>query len=167
MARKFRFTHRKRNPASVQHINQNLVPDMSAQRQRAFLDRAQGWAVTAKSYVAVKILGAGSYGLAVLFQKAGGKRKNRIIPNTDNEDLPKKFVVKQGTDGSFERDAKFLLRIEDAGFLSGSGSKHIVRIYRSVEKEGGSGTHAIFDRHPFTAAGVYAPNQEVYRIYST
>jgi hypothetical protein len=151
----------------LRQVNWKLVPTMSALRQRAFLNRAQGWAVTGTGYTPIKILGAGAYGLAVLFRRTGGRRNRRVIPNIPNQYLPSNFVVKQGTSRSFERESKMLLRIEDAGFISGSGSKHIVQIYRSVGNEGGSGTHPHFDPHPFDAAGQYVAANEVYRIYST
>lgn len=123
-------------------------------RHQLWLERSVTWPGIAGAWEAVKVLGHGGYGLCGLFKYKGRER------NT-----PGYIVVKQS--GSPDRNLRNESRL--LRNLGASGSPHIVKLYKSYHREGGTGTSTKFDPHPYTSepglGDTYTEEREVSRIY--
>jgi hypothetical protein len=123
-------------------------------RHQLWLERSGSWNGIAGVWEAVKVLGHGGYGLCGLF-------KNK----TNNPRYPAFIVVKQS--GSPDRTLRNESRLLRA--LGMSGSSHIVKLYKSYHREGGTGTSKTFDPHPYTdlpgMGEIYTVEKEISRIY--
>ncbi|PVH86236.1 kinase-like protein [Cadophora sp. DSE1049] len=107
----------------------------------------------------VKVLGQGTYGIAGWFQYEG-----------PNKSIPQSLVVKQ----CGPRDRAALLRESRMlAELRGTGSKHIVQMFKSIFYTAGTGVHPRWDPIPYiktvgadgTKAHIYDQNLQVSRIY--
>ena len=127
--------------------------DMSKQQQLEWLKRSKLWpTMQANHYIGKRVLGAGSHGIVGVWQR-----------EQSSQGLPKLIVVKQVNAWS----AGDQLRVESKLLrdLVGTGSEHVVTLYRSYYRDGGSGTEAERDPLPFDANHVWRNNLEVGRLY--
>jgi hypothetical protein len=69
------------------------------------------------------------------------------------------MAVKQAQKGNLEAESKYL------HLMTEYGAKHIVKLYKSVHDEGGTGTSDKFDPRPFDRNYDYDADLEVSRIY--
>ncbi|CZT50668.1 uncharacterized protein RSE6_11693 [Rhynchosporium secalis] len=107
----------------------------------------------------VKVLGQGTYGVAGLFKYIG-----------PNESTPKSIVVKQC--GPTQRHA-LIRESRILAELATAGSKHIVKLFKSIFYTAGTGAHPSWDPIPYTrtlrangtAVQQYDPDLQVSKIY--
>jgi hypothetical protein len=131
-------------------INYMIARTMSARRQIEWLRRSRSWrGLDPRIWRARKVIGVGGNGIVGLWDYKG-----------DNAKMPKHMAVKQGIDRNGMAWESRMLKI-----LTGSGSNHIVKIYKSMYAAGGTGTMLGTDRLPFDYKGNYNKDYEVYRYY--
>ena len=139
--------------------------NMSARERRrargaAWLSRSSGWKDFSGTWKPLGILGRGTYGICGLFEYIG-----------NDQTVPKHIVVKQsgGIKRRYFEDLMNESRLLKQ--LGESGSPHIVKMYKSFHREGGTGTSEEYDPSPFVTDGwplptqQYDSNREVSRIY--
>ena len=128
--------------------------DRKKRRQQAWIDRSVTWSGIAGVWQGVRVLGQGGYGLCGLFKYMG-----------NDERIPQHIAVKQTgrPDKALLNESRLLAQ------LGASGSRHIVKMYKSYHQEGGTGTSRDFDPYPYTKyamlGDIYTPQKEVSRIY--
>ncbi|TGO47235.1 hypothetical protein BCON_0287g00050 [Botryotinia convoluta] len=110
----------------------NIDPAM--EEAERYLKQSQGWAPVhiGKDWVAVKRLGAGSYGIATLFEYRG-----------NNPDVSlRRLVVKQegGAGLSLKQESRMIQS------LMKYDSDHIIKIYKAYHRTMGTGTNEAMDR---------------------
>lgn len=142
-------------------INQALArEEMPEKQQKAWLERSAQWSdMIVNPYVGKRLLGSGSHGIVGVWEYKG-------IPPPQ---MPKLIVVKQVSDiaaggNSFSEP----LRVESVamGWINGTNTEHVVKLYRMYFETGGSGAHGIKDGLPvITPAGTIGPNSKIARIY--
>ena len=104
---------------------------LSVRRQYEWLHRSKQWTgLDANLWRAKKVLGAGGNGLVGLWEYQG-----------NNVRFPRNMVIKQGYDDleSMAWESKLLRQ------LTGTGTKHVVKLYKGYHRDGGTGTSDQFD----------------------
>lgn len=125
---------------------------MSLNEQKAWLTRSSEWpTIKANNYVGKRILGAGANGIVGAWELKGRSAF-----------LPKIIVVKQSTGV----DIRESLRVESKLLrdILGSGTNHVVKLYKSCHSDGGTGSGLSKDPLPFSAS-VWDPTLLVSRLY--
>lgn len=127
---------------------------LSVKEQRAWLARSSQWpTIQANNYVGKRVLGAGTYGIVGAWELRG-----------NSATLPTIIVVKQ----VFGRNSMETLRVESKLLrdIMTSNTTHVVKLYKSFHKEGGSGSSTSKDPLPsFTENGNWTRDSRVGRIY--
>lgn len=127
--------------------NESLAGDVAVHRQIAYLQRSREWgAALPRAWKPRKVLGAGGNGVCSLFEYTGNV-----------QGMPRKMVIKQ-SDTSLREEGIFLHKFADLQ------SEHVIKIYKDVYSEGGTGSSPKFDCLPFTQ-GVWDPNKLIDRMY--
>jgi hypothetical protein len=104
---------------------------LSVRRQHEWLHRFKQWiGLDANLWKAKKVLGAGGNGVVGLWEYQG-----------NNTLFPRNIVIKQGHDDpeSMAWESKLLRQI------TGTGTEHVVKLYKGYHRDGGSGTSDLFD----------------------
>jgi serine/threonine protein kinase len=130
---------------------------MSQRQQEEWLIRSEQWPdMAANNYIGRKVLGAGGHGIVGVWEN-----KNKNLP----PNMPKYIVVKQVSD--LNAMIYEPLRVESKLLrdILGTGTEHIIKLYKSTHRAGGTGTSSTKDPLPFAVGGAWDPNREVGRIY--
>jgi hypothetical protein len=104
---------------------------LSVRRQHEWLHRSKQWTgLDANLWKARKVLGAGGNGVVGLWEYQGS-----------NAQFPRNIVIKQGYDDpeSMAWESKLLRQI------TGTGTEHVVKLYKGYHRDGGTGTSDRFD----------------------
>lgn len=104
---------------------------LSVRRQHEWLHRSKQWTgLDANLWRAKKVLGAGGNGVVGLWEYQG-----------TNTQFPRNLVIKQGYDDpeSMAWESKLLRQ------LNGTGTEHVVKLYKGYHRDGGTGTSDEFD----------------------
>jgi len=125
-------------------------------RHQAWIARSRSWNGFQGVWKGIKVLGAGAYGIAGLFERVG-----------DDDTRPKNIVVKQaGPDTLLDlmQEARMLRQVGK------TGSVHFVKLLKDYYEEGGTGTEKYFDPSPWIQGDGESPKRyeqrlEVGRIY--
>lgn len=141
-------------PQGLPALASRTINLLSIRRQLAWLRRAPTWRGFPRKYKGVKILGAGTYGICGLFEYRGNDQQRG--------DRPTEMVIKQSrARDHLWAESTFLRKFTHLG------SEHIVKLYKDVVREGGTGTtdNSGFDPYPFHVQGGWIPNREIERMY--
>jgi serine/threonine protein kinase len=141
-------------------INEGLAMEpggMSAQQQKEWLGRSARWPdLQANHYVGKRVLGSGTHAIVGVWERQG-------IPPAA---MPKLIVVKQVSDMG-PGVLSIPLRVESKVMrdILGTNTEHVVKLYKSFYREGGSGSHTQRDPLPFGNNGAWATARFVARFY--
>lgn len=141
------------NPAANPAFQENTTvtgKGTSARRQFAWLERSKYWPELPQTeWRAQKVLGMGNYAIAGLFSYIGS-----------DSTKPRQLVVKQS---NTTVEAALRLESKILHLTTGTGTDHIVKLYKGCHRAGGTGTGEN-DPLPYYN-GAYNENMEVARIY--
>ncbi|KAF4631202.1 hypothetical protein G7Y89_g6940 [Cudoniella acicularis] len=130
--------------SSYYEINQKLAKakkELIAKNQIKWLKAAENWDSFDNSWRTRKLLGVGTFGICALLEYHG-----------DDPNMPRSLVVKQSGPlhaGELEWESKFLRQ------LTGTGTQHVVKLYKSVYKGVGAGISDKFYPSPIDEEGDY------------
>lgn len=131
------------------------IRGMTDFQQKKWLERSSVWPdMAANGYIGRKVLGAGAHAIVGVWENT------QPLAN-----LPKHVVVKQVSDQQHQTWEALRVESKLLRDILRTNTEHIIKLYKSAYRAGGTGTSAARDPLPFVPGQPWDPTLEVGRMY--